>query len=307
MLEDGAHVDHLVQAGPPAHLLREQLQQREVLLDLLARVGTLHLHDDAVAAREGGAVDLGDRAGGQRLGVDRLEHVLPRDAQLLLHHLDDLLLGQRRDVVLERGELVDELGRQQVGTRREHLAELRERRAELLERGAQPLGLARASDRAVLVGPAEQLLQAVLGEDRGDVGAARGEARLDGLLVLEAPADRRWARGAPPCAVAFPFAETVFTMITVHRALWLIRFGHVAEEELLAPGHPRVAHHQDVDRARSRRRARSPSPGRRRSPRGRARARRRSPARSGRVSSAAPRGPRALRRPVLGRSRVLAG
>ena len=51
---------------------------------------------------------------------------------------------------------------------------------------------------------------------------------------------------------------------------------HVAEQELLAPGHPGVADHEHVDRARRRRRRRSPSRGRRRRRRARGRA---SPAR----------------------------
>ena len=67
---------------------------------------------------------LADRAGRERLGLDALEHVLPGHAELLLHHRDDLRLGERRHVVLERGELLDELGREQVGPGREDLAEL---------------------------------------------------------------------------------------------------------------------------------------------------------------------------------------
>ena len=114
---------------------------------------------------------LGDRAGGQRRGVDVVEHVLPRHAHLLLHHLHDLLLGERRHVVLQRRELLDVLGRQQVGPRGQDLAELRERRAELLEGRPQPLALPAPADRAFLVGPAEELLQTVLGEDGGDVAA----------------------------------------------------------------------------------------------------------------------------------------
>ena len=120
-----------------------------------------------------GAVHLGDRAGCQRRGVDVVEDVLPRHAELLLHHLHDLLLGERRHVVLQRRELLDVLRRQQVGPRRQDLPELRERRAELLEGGAQALALAAPADGALLVGPAEELLQPVLGEHGGDVAAAR--------------------------------------------------------------------------------------------------------------------------------------
>ena len=99
----------------------------------------LHLDDDALAALERRGMHLADRPGGERLGIDAREHVLPRHAKLLLHDGDDLFLGHRRHVVLELRELGDELGRQQVGPRGEDLAELRERRPELLERRAQAL------------------------------------------------------------------------------------------------------------------------------------------------------------------------
>ena len=74
----------------------------------------------------------------KRLGIDRLEHVFPGDAQLLLHHPYHLVLAHRRDAVLQLRELVDQLGREEVGASREHLPEFRKRRAELLERRAQP-------------------------------------------------------------------------------------------------------------------------------------------------------------------------
>ena len=99
----------------------------------------LHLDDHAVAALERRGMHLADRPGGERLRIDAREHVLPRDAELLLHDRDDLFLGHRRHVVLELRELGDELGRQQVGPRGEDLPELRERRPELLECRAQAL------------------------------------------------------------------------------------------------------------------------------------------------------------------------
>ena len=51
---------------------------------------------------------------------------------------DDLGLGERRHALLERRQLLDELGREQVRAGGEDLAELREGRPELLERIAQP-------------------------------------------------------------------------------------------------------------------------------------------------------------------------
>ena len=137
---------------PIPDLLGEELEQREVLLDHLARVGPLHLHDDLLAVRERRTVHLRDRPGGERQRVDVVEDVLPRDAQLLLHHPDDLLLGERRHVVLQRGELLDELGREEVGTRGQDLAELAEGRTQLSSAARSALGLRCAADGALSSG-----------------------------------------------------------------------------------------------------------------------------------------------------------
>src|SRR5262249_12347027 len=110
-------------------------------------------------------VYLADRSGGERLRLDRLEDVLPRDAELLLHHLHHLGLGQRRDVVLKGRELDDELRREQVLPGRENLAELRIARPELRERVAQPA----RTDLLRVAAPA-RLAEPVLGEDRRDPG-----------------------------------------------------------------------------------------------------------------------------------------
>ena len=96
--------------------------------------GPLHLDHDALPVLQHGAVHLADRPRGERLRLDRREDVLPRHAQLLLHHLDHLGLGERRDLILKRRQLRDALRRNQVRARGEDLAELGERRAELLER-----------------------------------------------------------------------------------------------------------------------------------------------------------------------------
>ena len=103
-----------------------------------SRARPLHLDDDVLAVFERRAVHLPDRPGRERRRLDRLEDVLPRHLQLLFHHVDDLGLGERRDVVLQLGQLVDDVRRDEVRTRREDLTELREGRAELFERGAKP-------------------------------------------------------------------------------------------------------------------------------------------------------------------------
>jgi hypothetical protein len=108
-------------------------------------------------------VDLADRPGCKRLGLDRGEDVLPGDAELLLHHDHDVVLVERRHLILQRRQLGDRLRRDQVRPRREDLPELGEGGAELLERQAQP-------PRTCLgwVGVVTGLVEAVLAEDGRD-------------------------------------------------------------------------------------------------------------------------------------------
>ena len=174
MLHDRRQVDDPAQRLAALGFLGEEAQQAEVAHDLVPGAGPLHLDDHALAALEGRLVHLPDRPRSERLGVDRGEHVFPGDAELLLHHLHHLRLRQRRDVVLQRRELDDELGRQQVGPGREDLPELRKGRPELFEGVAQP---ARSDlDR---VGSAAGLAQAVLREHGGDAGRPPEETAFD--------------------------------------------------------------------------------------------------------------------------------
>ena len=127
------------------------------------------------------------------------------------------LLGERRHLVLERRELLDVLGRQQVGPRREDLAELRERRAELLERLAQ---VARA-DRVRLV--AAPLAQPVARHDHAD--ARRAPEQAGGQLL----------------AVGHRDPSAVLTITTVQPARVRDAVRDVAEQERLASAHADAA------------------------------------------------------------------
>ena len=150
------------QRGADRRLLGEELEQAQVAEDLVARRRALHLYHDAVAVLQPRTMHLADRPRRERLGVDALEDVLPRNLQLLFHHRDDLGLGERRHLVLQVGQLLDELGRKQAGTRGQDLAELGEGRPQLLERLAQPLGAFRRRERVAL----GALGEAVLADDR---------------------------------------------------------------------------------------------------------------------------------------------
>jgi hypothetical protein len=134
VFDDERQVEQVAVGGPVTRLLGEEPEQAEVAHDLAARARPLHLDDHALARLEARRVHLRDRPGRERLRVDLGEDVLPRDAELLLHHGHDLGLRERRDAILERRQLVHDLLREEVGARREDLAELREGRPELLQR-----------------------------------------------------------------------------------------------------------------------------------------------------------------------------
>jgi hypothetical protein len=82
---------------------------------------------------------LSDRPRRQGVGVDAREHVLPWNAELLLHHRDDLRLGEGRDLVLKLCELCGERGWHEIRASREDLTQLREGGPELLQRVAELL------------------------------------------------------------------------------------------------------------------------------------------------------------------------
>src|SRR5438874_2492276 len=109
VLHERRYVDRLPQRLALERLLGKDLEEPEVSQDLLLRAWPLHLDDDAPAVLERGAVHLADRSGRERLGFDRREQVLPRDAQFLLHDLNYLGFSERLDVVLQLLELRDQL------------------------------------------------------------------------------------------------------------------------------------------------------------------------------------------------------
>ena len=119
---------------------REVVQERQVRLDLLTDPGALYLHDDRLARVSHRAVHLRDRRARERDLVERREQLLDGATQASLDLAEDLGDGQRRAVVLQRLELFDPVGGEQVRPGREELPELRERRPELGEELAEPRG-----------------------------------------------------------------------------------------------------------------------------------------------------------------------
>ena len=127
---------------------RGLVEQGDVRFDLTRRAGTLHLHGDVLAVRERRAVHLTDRRGSDRPVLELHEELVDRQAEVFLDHLLDVGERERAHVVLKAAQLGDDVGRKNVGTRREELSELDERRAELVEHLAQVL----ATLRRLIVG-----------------------------------------------------------------------------------------------------------------------------------------------------------
>ena len=115
------------------------IEKREVGLDLPRRVGPLHLDRDALAVRQRRPVHLPDRGGGDGGRLELREELLDRKPEVLADHPLDVLVRERPHVVLQGLQLEHDVGRDDVGPRREQLAELDEGRAELVQHLAEVL------------------------------------------------------------------------------------------------------------------------------------------------------------------------
>ena len=195
----------------------------------------LHLDDDAVAVAEHGSVDLGDRAGCHRVGLDAREHVLPRHPQLAFHHRHDLGFGERRHAVLQarRAPRGTRVGGGRAGSRGSGRAW--RRWAGLVERLAKGGALV---DAVVVRARMAEDLRA--GPARAMIRPRRQGPPQQALVLgasLEAGDDSSTAGWAPD----------VLTMITVQRALWDTRLGMFPSRNSRRPGHAEVADDDGID------------------------------------------------------------
>jgi hypothetical protein len=214
LVDELARVDELECPHPLSDQARGLVEQRQVGLDLPRCVRALDLDGDAAAVREGGAVHLADRGGGDRRRVEVGEELLDAQLEVLADDALDVLVRDRPDVVLELLQLGHDVGRDDVGAGREELAELDEGRAELVEHlaqvpaalggagrgGAEPRA-ARAAGRSG--GGLEEVAEAVPDRDLGDLGdpaevPAAGRAR-HALSVTRAQGHRTPRGSVGPC------------------------------------------------------------------------------------------------------------
>ena len=115
---------------------------------------------------------LADRRGRERLLVELGEQPLDRLAELRADRALDVRERERAHVVLEPAQLGDDVGRNDVGPRREQLPELHERRPELVEHLAQMPPARRARLVALAAAAVDDVAEAVPHRDLGDLAQA---------------------------------------------------------------------------------------------------------------------------------------
>ena len=139
----------------------------------LAQVGALHLDGDLLARVQARAVDLSERGGGHRPGVDLGVQLRELAAEFALDARVSLGGREGRHLVLQGGQFFDVGERQEVCARGERLPDLDEGRPQADEAAPQPRGL-----------PVESLV-ALLRAARAseDEAAHRAREQVGGLPV----------------------------------------------------------------------------------------------------------------------------
>ncbi len=118
-----------VPAGQPG----QHAQNVEVPLYLFLNAGPQQLDDHFLVVGQLRRMHLGDRCGREWLTVETLEDLVDRLAVGGVENCDGLVRRERWYLVLQLGELVGDVRRQQVAAGRYRLSELDEYRAQLLE------------------------------------------------------------------------------------------------------------------------------------------------------------------------------
>ena len=194
LVEDGLLVllDHFdrVQATAVLPVLfrqpRDGEEQVDVAPDGLLDVGAQHLDHDALAGLEPRRVDLGDGGRGERRLVELLQQRLHRLAEGLLDDGAGAFAGKGRNPVLQLGQLLGQVVRQQIATGGEDLAEFDEDRSQVLQGTPDAHGIGCAvltepvpgrevdqeADRAEQVGGENHLVQTVFEQHQVDMDQA---------------------------------------------------------------------------------------------------------------------------------------
>src|SRR5512143_42749 len=141
----------------------------EVVGDLFADAGPLHLDGDATPVPQRRPVDLAQRGRCGRLLFEARERLRDPRTELGLHDLLDLPVREGLDLVLEPVEAL-EVGRwEEVGAGGEELADLHERRAQALEIRGELGGLGASAPRSACVRVRRKPETPVFQRERRDV------------------------------------------------------------------------------------------------------------------------------------------
>ena len=114
------------------------VQQRQVVVDDLRDTGTQYLDRDFRAVVQPREMHLRNRGAGDCGRIEFCKYLVDGLAIGALERGQHKLRRERRHLVLQFGEFVGDIRRQQIAPRRQHLTEFDEDRTERLQRKAQP-------------------------------------------------------------------------------------------------------------------------------------------------------------------------
>ena len=126
---------------PSAHRHLDQaragIEQRDVVPDDLGNAGPQYLDRDLATVVQAREMHLRNRRAGDRTGFELGEHLVDRPVVRALERGEHEFGRERRHLVLQLGELVGDVRRQQIAARRQELAEFDEDRTQRFQREPQ--------------------------------------------------------------------------------------------------------------------------------------------------------------------------
>jgi hypothetical protein len=156
--DDAAELVLPTHGGPVIEHRRDLRHRVQVLDDARVDVRALDLHDHRTAIAQGRAMHLPQRCRCLRLALEGQERLADLHAELFLDDPLDVLVRERRDVVLKAGERLEIARREKFAAGREHLAQLHIGGTQALEVRGQLLGLRRDGDRVTAAGAHRDVL-----------------------------------------------------------------------------------------------------------------------------------------------------
>ena len=136
LVDDRPQPEAEVQGQEGSRQHRQRADDDQITAQDQGQPRPLHLHRHPVAVREPGPVDLPQAGGGHRIVGELLEQLVGGGAQLLLDQRQGDRMGERGQIVLKPGQLLQPVAPDQVGPGGEGLAHLDEAGTQVAQ-GAQ--------------------------------------------------------------------------------------------------------------------------------------------------------------------------